>query len=89
MRVAIVRDSRELDLAIHGSYRLRDMSSGNVIGKGNYLGRKQGQAFRPRILVGLDVYPSKRLTIEPARDASIIIDERPFRGEVTLYPHAG
>ena len=34
--------------------------------------------------MGLDVYPSKRLTIEPSRDASIIIDQRAFRGQVTF-----
>ncbi|MBF0571508.1 MAG: SpoIID/LytB domain-containing protein [Candidatus Omnitrophica bacterium] len=84
VRVAIVRDSRELDLAIHGSYRIRDMLSGKVIGKGTYLTNSKVRLLDKGILVGLDVYPSKRLTIEPSRDASIIIDERPFRGEVTL-----
>jgi len=84
VRVAIVRDARELDLAIHGSYRLRDMSSGQVIGKGNYLVESKVRLLERGILVGLEIYPSKRLTIEPARDASIIIDQRPFRGEVTF-----
>ena len=84
VRVAIVRDSRELDLAIHGSYRLRDMSSGLVIGTGKYLQESKVRLLGRGILVGLDVYPSKDLTIEPARDASIIIDQRPFRGEVTF-----
>ena len=84
VRVAIVRDSRELDLAIHGRYRLRDMSSGKVIGHGAYLVASKVRLLDRGILVGLDVYPSKRLTIEPARDASIIIDERAFRGEVTF-----
>jgi len=84
VRVAIVRDSREVDLAVHGSYRLRDMSSGKIIGKGNFLGLSKVRLLDRGILMGLDVYPSKRLTIEPARDASIIIDERPFRGEVTF-----
>ena len=84
VRVAIVRDSREVDLSIHGSYRLRDMSSGKVIGNGAYLSGSKVRLLDHGILVGLDVYPSKRLIIEPAKDASIIIDERPFRGEVTI-----
>ena len=84
VRVAIVRDSREVDLSIHGSYRLRDMSSGKVIGKGSYLSGSKVRLLDRGILVGLDVYSSKRLIIEPAKDASIIIDERPFRGEVTI-----
>ncbi len=84
VRVAIVRDSRELDLAIHGFYRLRDMSSGRVIGKGTYLVQSKVRLLDRGMLIGLDVYPSRKLTIEPARDASIIIDERPFRGEVTF-----
>ena len=84
VRVAIVRDSREVDLSIHGSYRLRDMSSGKIVGKGAYLSGSKVRLLDRGILVGLDVYPSKRLIIEPAKDASIIIDERPFRGEVTI-----
>jgi stage II sporulation protein D len=84
VRVAIVRDSREVDLAIHGSYRLRDMSSGKVVGQGTYLFQSKVRLLDRGILMGLNVYPSKRLIIEPARDASIIIDERPFRGEVTF-----
>lgn len=84
VRVAIVRDSRELDLAIHGRYRIRDMSSGKIIGKGDYLVASKVRLLTRGILVGLDVYPARRLTIEPAKDASIIIDERPFRGEVTF-----
>ncbi len=84
IRVAIVRDSRELDLAIHGSYRLRDISSGLVISKGAYLVESKVRLLDRGILIGLDVYPFRRLTIEPSRDASIMIDERPFRGEVTF-----
>jgi stage II sporulation protein D len=84
VRVAIVRDSRELDLAIHGGYRIRDMSSGQVIGKGTYLVDSKVRLLDRGILVGLDVYPSKRLIIEADKDASIIIDERPFRGKVTF-----
>jgi len=84
VRVAIVRDSREVDLAIHGSYQLRDIPSGNVIGKGNYLVESKVRLLEHGILIGLKVYPSAHLTIEPARDASIIIDNRPFRGEVTF-----
>jgi len=84
VRVAIVRDSRELDLAIHGIYRLRDLSTGKVIAKGSYLPDSKVRLLERGILVGFDVYPAKRLIIEPARDASIIIDERPFRGQITL-----
>jgi stage II sporulation protein D len=32
----------------------------------------------------MDVYPSKRLTIEPSKDASIMINGRPFRGDITF-----
>ena len=84
VRVAIVRDSREVDLAIHGGYRLRDLSSGKVIGHGHFLVESKVRLLDRGILMGLDVYPARRLIIEPAQDASIIIDERPFRGEVTF-----
>jgi len=84
VRVAIVRDSRELVLAIRGAYRLRDMSSGHVIARGLRLPESNVRLLDRGILIGLDVYAAKRLTIEPAKDASIIIDNRPFRGEVTI-----
>lgn len=84
VRVAIARDSRELDLAIHGLYRLRDMPSNKVIGQGAYLSKSKVRLLNRGILIGLDVYPSKRLGLEPSRDASIIIDGRPFRGDVTF-----
>ena len=84
VRVAIVRDSRELDLAVHGSYRLRDLNTGKIIGQRNYLADSKVRLLDRGILVGLNVYASKRLIIEPSRDASIIIDQRPFRGQITL-----
>jgi len=84
IRVAIVRDSREVDLAIHGSYRIRDLSSGLVIGKGKYLVDSKVRLLSRGFLIGLNVYPAQRLIIEPARDASIVIDERPFRGQITF-----
>ncbi|MBF0510725.1 MAG: SpoIID/LytB domain-containing protein [Candidatus Omnitrophica bacterium] len=84
IKVAIVRDSRELDLAIHGSYRIRDLSSGKIIGNGSYLNNCHVRLLDHGILIGLQVLPAKKMLIEPSRDASLIIDERPFRGEVTL-----
>ncbi len=84
VRVAIVRDSREVDLAVHGSYHLRDMTTHKIIGKGPYLVDSKVRLLNRGIFMGLDVYPSKHLTIEPARDASIFIDGRAFRGEVTF-----
>lgn len=84
VKVAIVRDSREVDLAIHGAYRFRDMSSGKVIAKGIYLADSRVRLLDRGILMGLNVYPVSRLTIEPSRDASILIDGRPFRGEITF-----
>ncbi len=84
VRVAIVRDSRELVLAINGAYRLRDMSNGHVIAHGLRLAESKVRLLDRGILIGLDVYPVKSVVIEPAKDASITIDDRPFRGEVTI-----
>jgi stage II sporulation protein D len=84
VRVAIARDSRELNLAIHGTYRLREMSTEKIIGKGKYLAESKVRLLDRGILIGMDVYPSKILTIEPSRDASIMINGRPFRGKITF-----
>src|ERR1700733_8657024 len=71
VRVAIVRDSREIVLAIHGAYRLRDLSTGQIIAHGTRLPESEVRLLDRGLLLGLDVYPTKRLTIEPSRDASI------------------
>jgi len=84
VRVAIVRDSREVDLAIHGKYRIRNLDTEGIIGHGSYLIDSKVRLLNRGILVGMDLYPVKRLRIEATRDASIIIDERPFRGDATF-----
>ncbi|MDE1921374.1 MAG: SpoIID/LytB domain-containing protein [Candidatus Omnitrophica bacterium] len=84
IRVAIVRDSREVDLNIHGRYAVRDMTTGRVIGRGDFLEDTKVRLLKRGILMGLDVYHVTRLTIEPDRDSFAVIDGRPFRGEVTF-----
>ena len=68
-----------MDLTVFGTCRQARSSAKAII-----LAASKVRLLDRGILIGLDVYPSKQLTIEPARDASIIIDERPFRGEVTF-----
>ncbi|MDE2222955.1 MAG: SpoIID/LytB domain-containing protein [Candidatus Omnitrophica bacterium] len=84
VRVAIVRDSREVDLGIHGHYFIRESAKGPIISRGSYLADSRVRLLRKGILVGLHVYRLTHLTLEPSKDACILIDGRPFRGEVTF-----
>jgi stage II sporulation protein D len=83
VRVAIVRDSREVELAINGNYHLRDEYS-NEVGKGVYLPESKVRLLNRGFFMGLNVYHSKRLTIIASREASITIDGRAFRGGITF-----
>ncbi len=90
IRVAIVRDAREVRLSIEGQYRLRNADSGKVIGQGLRLAYCRVRLLEKGILVGLDVHPVMRLIIEPVRDASITVNNHRFRGDVVFVhtaPH--
>ncbi len=84
VRVAIVRDARELNLAIDGPYTFVDMDSFKVIGQGHRLFKARVRLLDKGLFMGMSVYPSKRLMIKPVKDASIIINNHAFRGDVLL-----
>ncbi len=88
VRVAIARDARELDLAVHGSYKIRELPSEDILAQGPYLLESKVRLLNRGILIGLKVYPSKSLTIVPFKDATIFVDGHTFRGEVTFIRNA-
>ena len=84
VRVAIVRDARELNLAIEGPYSFIDMDKNKVIAHGHKLFKARVRLLDKGIFMGMDVFPVKRLIIKPTKDSSIIINNHNFRGEVLL-----
>jgi len=84
VRVAIVRDARELNLNIDGPYTFIDMDLGKVIGKGSKLLKAKIRLLDKGIFMGIDVYPCKRLIIKPTKDATVIINNHTFRGDILL-----
>ena len=89
VRVAIVRDARELNLAIKGPYTFVDAISNKVIGQGLRLAKARVRLLDRGLFMGMDVYPAQRLIIKPARDASVVINNHDFRGDILLIrtPH--
>ncbi|MBI3314638.1 MAG: SpoIID/LytB domain-containing protein [Candidatus Omnitrophica bacterium] len=84
VRVAIVRDAREINLKVDGPYHFRDADHGKVIGKGPRLPISRVRLLDKGIFIGMQVYPYQRIIIEPLRDASVVVNNRRFRGHVTV-----
>ncbi len=84
VRVAIVRDARELNLAIQGPYKFIDMDSQKVIGTGRGIIKARVRLLDKGLFMGMAVYPAKRLIIKPMKDSSIVINNHNFRGDVLL-----
>ncbi|HLD87904.1 MAG TPA: SpoIID/LytB domain-containing protein, partial [Candidatus Omnitrophota bacterium] len=84
VRVAIVRDAREINLKLDGPYNFRDEDHGKVITKGSRLPISRVRLLDKGILIGMQVYPYQRVIIEPSRDASVVVNNRRFRGKVVL-----
>lgn len=84
VRVAIVRDAREVNLEIQGSYHFIDLDLGRVVAKGPRLIKSKIRLLDKGLFVGMAVYPSKRVLIKPSKDASIIVNNHRFRGDILL-----
>lgn len=84
VRVAIARDAQEVDLMIEGSYKVRDMDTRKLLLEGKRMPKTKIHLLDKGFFVGGKVLNAKRLDIQPSRDASIIINNRRFRGEVII-----
>jgi len=84
IRVAIIRDARELNMAIEGPYTFLDVDTFKVIGQGPRLVKARVRLLDKGLFMGMAVYSSKRLLVRPLKDASVIINNHTFRGDVLL-----
>ncbi len=83
VRVAIAREAREITLAVEGEYDFRDLQ-GKVISKGPRFPKTTIRLLDKGIAVGLNVYAIQSFLIEPLQDATILINNRRFRGNIRL-----
>jgi stage II sporulation protein D len=84
VRVAIVRDARQIDLEIAGKYSLTDPATAKIIDQGDRFAKSTVRLLDKGIFIGGHVYPNKRIIIQPVQDASVTINSHRFRGAVFL-----
>lgn len=84
VRVAIVRDARELSLAIEGPYSFIDKDTQKTIESGHKLIKARVRLLDKGFFMGTEVYSFRHLIIRPTKQASIVINNHNFRGDVLL-----
>ncbi len=84
VRVAIVRDAREVDLEINGPYRLAEGKNSREFSTSSRLVKTTVRLLDKGFFINGDVFPYDRLVISPVREAEIKVNEHPFRGQVIL-----
>jgi stage II sporulation protein D len=84
IRVAIVRDAREINLSIDGPYNFIDLDASKVIGTGHHLVKARVRLLDKGIFMGVNVYPATHLLIKPTKDSSVVINNHNFRGDILL-----
>ncbi len=84
VRVAIVRDARELNIDIGGAYSFMDMDSGKIINSGRRLPKSRIRLLDKGLFIGTNVFDVKRLLIKPTKDTYVVINNHNFRGDVLI-----
>ena len=84
VRVLVLKDAGSVSLSVQGSWTLLDESNGKILDEGERTLFTDVKALRGGILFDGKVFLTKRLALEPNRDASITVNKRRFRGHVTL-----
>ena len=84
IRVAVVRNQPQVDLAIHGRFRLVASNTADVVREGSHLPRVAVRAVPEGILVGEERFALSGLRVEPTRDATINLNGQQLRGVVEI-----
>ncbi len=84
IRVLVVKAAKSVSLSVQGSWMLLDEAKGEILEEGERTIWTNVQAVSQGVSVGGKIYATKRLAIEPARDASITVNKRLFRGHVSI-----
>ena len=84
IRVAIVREDPQVDLQIHGRFRILAMHTGAPIQEGRRLPPLAVRAVPEGLAFGEDILPYVGVRIEPASDAAISLNGRRLRGALEI-----
>ena len=95
IRVAVVRDQPQVDLAIHGRFRIvalrtpahpgaRVTVGAGSLQEGRWLPQVIVRATQEGILVGERVFPLFGVRVEPAREATINLNGQRLRGTIEI-----
>lgn len=84
IRVLVVKGAKHVPVSVQGSWTLLDESKGEILKEGSRTVFADVKAVGGGILFAGKIYPTKKIALEPYRDASITVDKRKFRGHVTI-----
>jgi stage II sporulation protein D len=84
IRVAVFKNITSTTLAVKGDYKILSLYTRELLSEGNNLRMTTISPTVSGLLIGEQPFKLVGVKIEPARDASIIINKRRFRGSVDI-----
>ncbi|MBI4354756.1 MAG: SpoIID/LytB domain-containing protein, partial [Candidatus Omnitrophica bacterium] len=84
IRVAVVRDQPQVDVAVQGQFRIIALQNANVLREGSHLPRVEVRASREGILFGEQRVASSGLRVEPAGEATVSLNGHRLRGTLEI-----
>jgi stage II sporulation protein D len=84
IRVAVVRQQQQIDLAVHGRFRIVSRMTAESLREGERLRKVAVRATPEGIVLGTDMLPQGGVRIEPARDATINLNGQRLRGALEI-----
>jgi stage II sporulation protein D len=88
VRVAVVRDAKELTLAVEGSFDIFAVPGSKKLYHGNSRASCKVTATGNGIKIHQTVYQVSALRISTRKKAAIVVNRRPYRGEIVLLRSA-
>jgi stage II sporulation protein D len=85
IRVAVVRDTPEVALAVSGRFTIRGALSGQPIQEGRRLAPTTVRAVPEGIALGAEVLPVRAVRVEPVREAAISLNGTRLRGALEIH----
>lgn len=84
IRVLVVKGVKQVPISVQGPWTLLDEARGEVLQEGDRTVFADVKAVGSGISFGGKFFPTKKIALEPARESSITVDKRRFRGHVTI-----
>jgi stage II sporulation protein D len=89
VRVLVLKSAKNLELTVPGTFSLIDEEHSKVLEEKAPALKSKVYATSKGIWINGREYPTRRLAIEPDRDTAIAINNRRFRGHVTIMASKG